>query len=404
MRFSFSFLGILCMISVAEAKSAAGTTSPKHFPSAPGYCQYYPHWKDCETNTGLQKLENFLQKYPSELAAQSVVAFDWDGTLYNEHLKVARPGPRSGQSVWHIWGGEHLAKYPADGRYNFLFPSFKQFLPGGSRLDYQGWADAVAAQDNYLENQFSELSEDTKTGAIQTTGLPQGVYDKFSQIATMEAGMTFGEFRKGVNGYLSDYPAKDNAFTKMFDILHRLEVQGFKVWIITGSNPYFISNVITGDGGVNQMGLGYSVFPRCQAWMQSGPESQSVESFFAQCPIAGNGAVWSGYSAPFALQYDARNFNTLGASYKMAIDRYGKWFAAQHIMQTEGHHPIVLYAGNSNGDWSLMSRVLTNKKEEIGAPQGTFGIFVQPAQGSDFRDLMEKHCQESQCLDVEDPQ
>lgn len=404
MRYLFGVLGFFCVFSVAQAKS---TPAAAFFSMTPRYCRYYPHWKDCAINAGLQKLEHFLQKYPRALATQSVVAFDWDGTLYDEHFNVARSKPRSGQSVWHIWGAEHLAKPLSNARYPFLFPAFKQFFPGGHRLNYQGWAAAVAAQDNYLENQFGEWSEATnprrEAGQMHTTGLPQGAYDKFSQIATMEAGMTFKEFRKGINGYLRDYPAKEHAFIKMFDILHRLELQGFNVWIITGSNPYFVSNVITGESGVNQIGLGYTVFPRCQAWMQRGPQNQGAEHFFKECPIAGNAAVWPGASAPFALQYDARNFNTLDPSYKMAVDGYGKWFAAQHIMRAEGHHPIVLYAGNSNGDWSLMRRVLSNKKEEIGAPQGTFGIFVQPARGSDFRDLMEKQCQEGQCLEVEAP-
>ena len=366
--------------------------------AGPSYCQYYPHWKNCAISPQLKKLERFIQKYQST-ADRYTVAFDWDGTLYNEHVPVNENGKRvvrSGQSVWHLWGAEQLLK-PSHADIAFLFPSFKQYKSDGKTIDYQAWHDAIDAQDDYVEGQFQQLIE-TDKGALQKTPLPQGIYDKFSQIATFEEGMTLADLQRGVSRYLQDFPAKDNAFLKVMDIFQRLQKVGFHVWIITGSNPYFVANVMNaGPASVNHI-KGLHLMPHCQRLLAH-KDGITPQSFFQNCKIAGNAAQWEGGRSRFARAYDARNFSTLPKGYRMAVDHYGKWFAAQHVVQTE-RRPMVLYVGNSNGDYSLMKRVLANA---FNAPQGTFGVFVQPAAGSDFHHLLQQNCQLQQCIVIDNP-
>ncbi len=371
----------------------------------PEYCQYYPHWSDCASSTKLQKIEAFIEKNKAN-ASNEIAAFDWDGTLYSEHVPITEGGRqmvRSGQSAWHLWGAKEILQHPG-GEFNYLFPSFKQYKEDGVSINYQAWHDNIENMDDYVEGQFKTISEDQASG-VETKGLPQGVYDKFSQIAMFEQGMRFQQVKCGLGHYLKSFPAKNFAFLKMFDLMHRLEVAGFRIWIITGSNPYFVSNLITNDkNGVNSLS-DYNVLPQCQALMDKTKSQLShltPDQFFQHCTIAGNAAVWAGGKSRFAHRYDDRNFNTAPAGDKLAIDHYGKWFAAQHIVKLEGK-PIVLYAGNSDGDYSLMKRVLANA---FSAPSGTFGVFVQPDMhgGQDLKYLFEHECQQDACIDVESPE
>lgn len=387
---------VLCLVAL----SASAETK------APDYCQYYPHWSNCATSTDLKKLEVFIDKYQADASKYSV-AFDWDGTLYNEKIPVKENGKtlkRSGQSVWHIWGANQIIS-KHDAAVNQLFPSFKQMNADDKTINYQAWADNIKYLDNYAEGLFKTYGED-RAGVARETKVPDDVYDKFSAIASFEVGMTFGQMREYLGQYLADYSAKQNAFLKMFDVMHRLSSAGFHVWIITGSNPYFVANVLTdGKDSVNGIkDLGYTLLPSCQEYMDKSDQDLAEltpEQFFTACPIAGNANVWPGGDAKIVRRYDARNFNHAD-DYVMAIDRYGKWLTAQHIVDTT-KHPLIFYAGNSDGDYNLMKQILANKFK---APHGTFGVFVQPNLhdgGRLLTYLYQHRCTKEQCIKVSKP-
>lgn len=379
-------IGILCLFTISNG-FANKTES---------YCRYYPHWSDCKSNQALKQIEVFIQRYKG-LEKRYAVAFDWDGTLYDERIPVVsgkQTQYRSGQSVWHQWAAQQLLR--ADKRNDFLFPSFRQIDRAG-KVDYVAWSHAIREYDDFLEGSFKTEANDNEN-QLDFVKVPADAYDKFMQIVTFEAGMTPLEMMHGVHRYLANYPSKRYAIYKTLDVMARLQQAGFQVLVITGSNPYFIAQVLT-DKQNGIASLGYKpLFPSCQRfmWHMNQNKRSTANDFFAACPILGNAAVWRGGATRFARQYDDRNFVEVNQPIRLIVDGYGKFIAAKHWV-TNSHRPIVLYAGNSDGDMSLMRRVLNNIFK---VPHGTFGVFVQPNAhgGHRLTQLYLRQCQAGQCL------
>ena len=366
----------LALLALVSANSWAG-------PLVTNCHQYYPHWCSKPGQAmpqQLQAIESFLS---SHKPADGPMAFDWDGTLYNEKIPVTVNGQHmklAGQPAWFIWGAQQVANHEQG-----LFPAFKQVTAEGA-VDYKAWAHAITDQTLYLEGQFKSLTDSAAHG-LQATALPQGVYDKFAQTAVFEAGMTFKGMQNSIGAFLKTAPTSKYEFEKMMDIVHRVGALGYSVWIITGSNPYYVANLIDSIDANND--LGYTIFPGCYNYMQGvkdGSSELSPEAFFTHCKIAGNASTWPGKNQPFSNEYDARNV-AVGTDLKsdcqqyakskqckLAVDRFGKLLAAQHIASLEHGKPIILYAGNSDGDYSLMNHVLASQKH--------FGIFVRPDYGN----------------------
>lgn len=341
-------------------------------------CKNYPHW-DCSNPTAaktIAMLENFISAHPHK----GIAAFDWDGTLYDEHL----PNPdnandqRSGQSVWHIWAANHLNAY------HYLFPSFKTGVG-----DNATQAADIKRQDDYLEAKtLQPVSQE------QALELHPRDYDKFSQLIKFESGMTLEQMRTGINAYLKDYSPKNYAYKKMLDIVQRLTDTGFTVWIVSGSNTYYLANLLTAPRGINAV-LSYNIFAACE------PQANNLQSFLHKCFIAGNASkLWRTRAQQyrFSAVYDDRFLNVeLKPNERTSIDNYGKQLVLRALSK-QFKLPVVFYAGNSDGDYDAMSYVLNESRDAM-------GIFVEPARSHSklLKPLLDAAMCKDRCIDIEDP-
>ncbi|MCP4689540.1 MAG: haloacid dehalogenase-like hydrolase, partial [Desulfobacterales bacterium] len=308
---------------------------------AGGSKERYPHW-DANDPT-IATIDSFIQAHKGK---GYVAAFDWDGTLYSETIEVKgeihKGATRSGQSNWHLWGARQGH-----------FPAFK--TKDGDHLA------TVVRRDDYLEG---------KTNASLSG------YSKFSQIATFEAGMTPSEMRQGVRAYARDYPPGDYAYLKMLDIVRQFIENGFQVWIVTGSNPYFVMSILE---TIDET-MGYNLLAKgCD------PTRPDLE----KCRIVGNCARLSP-EGRFTMVYNDRFVRINDASHpyfleRNIIDGAGKAVAIRNFIEPGAGKPVVFYAGNSGGDYESVQYVLNQKdlKTLVAAvnPRGTLTDLVARYQG-----------------------
>ncbi len=278
-------------------------------------CSQYPNW-DCADPT-LRRIDSFIQ---TDQGQCYVVATDWDGTLYSETIHI-RAGdihsgtPRGGQSIWHLWGAQ------------------RGYFPAFNTADGD-WIENTIERDDYLEGK---------------TNAEAGEYSKFSQIAAFEAGMTPQEMHEGVQAYLEDYPSEEYAYLNMLDVLQQFKNHGFQLWIITGSNPYFVASLVN---DLDQT-LGYDL-------LAEGCDPGDPD--LALCRIVGNGAKQSP-DGRFTMVYDDRfvtldDANTSFLLERHIVDGAGKAVAIRHYIETQAHNSVVFYAGNSGGDYEAVEYVL----------------------------------------------
>lgn len=347
-----------------------------------------------------QKIRQFLQ---SQNPTNSLVAFDWDGTLYNEKIPTTTPLHHpvilGGQAGWIMWSANRIfhCSQPACSSRSW-FPSFEQYDSDG-KIDYKKWAMSLAERDLFLEGRYSEIQK-TLPQNITSQPITFSVYDKYMQAAGMASGMSLYTLSQSVQAYLK---GSHQQFTSILNVVRAAERRHFKVWIITGSNPYYVANVIYHID--EKLPAKKRVLRSCFKLMQKVLHNKATQlrpaAFFTQCPIAGNASTWSGGSGPFSNQYDDRNV-TNGTQFKhdcaklspnnickMAVDGLGKEYALQHIEHSEGKS-IVLYAGNSDGDVYIMQHVLHH---------GGFGVFVNPNYGDTKGALMKMYlrCKYKKC-------
>ena len=180
--------------------------------------------------------------------------------------------------------------------------------------------------------------------------------------------------------------------------MQRLQDASFNIWVVTGSNPYFVATLIHRL----DTKMGYHIMPQCSNYVDgilNHTTTFNSDTFFNQCHIAGNADIVSASNTITAV-YDNRNnpVPKLGNHLDFAIvDHFGKSLAAQHIIKSTG--PIVLYAGNSNGDYSLMTELLNH---QTGESSKVLGIFVQP-NGDRLTSLLnDPICSQDQCIKVDD--
>ncbi|MFN3235269.1 MAG: hypothetical protein ACE365_07680 [Gammaproteobacteria bacterium] len=316
------------------------------------HCENYPHWK-CN-NAELVKIDQFLQKHANK---GYVAAFDWDGTLYEQDI-VVKPGDvhagdtRSGQSIWHLWGAKH--------------GYFPEFVTRSGKT-----ANNVALRDDYIEGK---------------TNISADAYSKFSQIAVYEAGMTPEEMHQGVSDYAKRYPPKNYGYFKMLDVMQAFKNHGYQVWIVTGSNPYFIATLLE---NLDQT-LGYNLLPKgCDA----------KHPRISACHIAGNEAKLSP-NGKFTMVYDDRFVDVASPNGPLYLERNivdgpGKTIVMKNYIKKKSHKPIVFYAGNSGGDYEIVQYVL-NQSNGLDA----FVVAVNPV--GTLTDLVKKYVPQGKLAVVSD--
>lgn len=177
----------------------------------------YPHWNfdNKETYLKLERINNFIENNKGK---HVLAVFDWDGTLYNEHIPVKEMDNNeyAGQPAFYIWG----ANNPNDFKFK-IFPMY--WTKDG---DFKA---NVIQEDKYLEGH---------------TNINADGYSKFIQTSMFTAGMTQKELEIAVNKFLDQYKPEKYAFLPMLDVLQKMENEGFDVWIITGSNQHFVGTML----------------------------------------------------------------------------------------------------------------------------------------------------------------
>ncbi|MCP4474319.1 MAG: haloacid dehalogenase-like hydrolase [Gammaproteobacteria bacterium] len=339
-------------------------------------CSNYPHWdgswgpgtKCSQHNAALVNIDNFIK---ANAGKGYVAAFDWDGTLYGEQIPLKAPSRLKGQTFsgdasWAIWAA-------STGK---VFPAFK--------------SDANALINNVLYTEG-------KTNAVL------GSYSDFSHAATYETGMTPTTLKRSVNAYLNVYPARQWVFLPMMDIMQRLHDSGFKLWIITGSNPYYVATVLNSIEKNNRYRdkkrYDFGILPTSAT---AAPQCKAIR--YSGC-IAGNATTLAGgkFTAIYNDRFVAEKSRPALYYARYTIDGPGKVLVIQNYIQRVMAKPVILYAGNSGGDYQAFMYVLkrhltsfdpTTKQYHLSG----LTIAVQPQNESSFSalaDIMVEHKSDS---------
>jgi hypothetical protein len=356
---------IICLTSASLSASATSTELAK----------LYPGWvkknviKDL---SALNRIHDFILKYKDQ---SKIAVFDFDGTLYNQDVQVhekfgARDANKNkamikaGQPVWHIWAANNYNKKALKGLNLFpLYRNDSQFVDPQTGCE----GDACPLFDLILKDDYLEH---------KTNQDPKG-FHKFGQIATLEAGMTPLSMAKGLSIFLNDYPVRRHAMTAVLDVLQNMLNNGFKVWVVSGSNPHLIAATLKKiQDEMTEFNYDFGDLAKVP-YQPSSKDGSSIHS-----RIIGNFAKV--VNGKFSAAYDDRYipFSKYGQIY--ANMKYGKRLAVRNFIEEfDGPEKgmrgeAVFCAGNSGGDLEMMYEVLDkNKLRESSA----LGLTVNASSG-----------------------
>lgn len=353
----------------------------------------YPSWVEFEDDKdmmeALRNIEKVVQKFEGE---GRVAVFDWDGTLYHEKIKVKQPselkyipedtelyydytkGSRSpniheaGQPVWQIWAASHASNGTSNYRdLNLVSLRMNDLLsPADNFDDIVDFTNRLEGEMHYSKGELVKMNE----------------YVKFAQISIFEASMRPKDMHEAVKGFLLDYPPCDYAFFPALDIFHRLVEAGFKVWIVTGSNPYYVKPVIKAiekqcrrpDDSTYDFGYNDAVY---------NPDTDRMYGNFAIISDGKFGVLLDDNRLDdYRVDFDpkANRFldhkNPADAKRLAEIrqkdgrfinNKFGKTVAVGgYIEQEREKAKVAVLMGNSGSDGAMMTYVLNNHKDAIG--------------------------------------
>lgn len=308
----------------------------------------YPHWPtDDASRRQLEAIEDFIIR---NSGAGKAAVFDWDGTLYSEKLRIKNAPiglrhperPRAAQPAWHIWAASQLQQQDR----RDLFPAFRTAESQEER------ARNLLQRDDYLEAMFDNRPDDVS---------------KFLQISTLEAGMQPATLARYLGAYAKAYDPCVFAIYPMMDVMQRFADNGFSVWIVTGSNPYFVAAMLA------------HVERNCR-FDGKRPYRFKVAKGAAYDPafdhIIGNGAELLA-DGTFSQSFDGRFFRRTeqeaDAQLYVVADE-GKRVAVQRWIEQGHREQVVFVAGNSDGDDAMARYVL----DKGATGTAVFAIGVNP--------------------------
>ncbi len=330
--------GVLIPIFLLAALALLSTGSA----FARGLLAEYPHWPKDQL-AALLRIDRFVERN----AGKGMIAvFDFDGTICSEQYPVAGLELRSGQSAWRIWVANHLERFPR------AFPKLR--LHDSTAAD----RERILLHDNLLEGYTN----------VRAAG-----YMKFSQLACFETGMSISELDETVQPFFTDYPPRKFVFLPMLDLLQRLLDKGFRVWVVTGSSPWFVRSFLdkaarecTREGGLSYdfkgiLGEGVGIYSRAN------PTGSRILGHF---PLLDKHGRLSGVFDDRAFRFPDGRLTTL--------EREGKVSALENWIEKQENGRAGFFAGNSDGDAKLMETILSRPD--------TLGLFVNP-RGDTFKGL-----------------
>ncbi|MCP3940745.1 MAG: hypothetical protein GY710_04595 [Desulfobacteraceae bacterium] len=318
MKWITNLLGYLfiVLIAVVMTGSTAQPQSKSHI--VPLLKSAYPHWNfnKKDTYAKLLKINAFIEKNKNK---NNIAIFDWDGTLYNENIPVKELNniKYAGQPAWYMWMALNKDKF------NFaVFPMF--ITEDGDFLKN------VINFNKYLENE---------------TNIPSHGFSKFIATPLFTAGMTPQSVTDGVMSFLKVYKPEKYAFLPMLDIMQKMVDSGYNVWIITGSNQYFVASQIQ----YIEKNINYTKNKKYNFKISTAPYNPETGH------IAGNGLKLM-KNGNISVVYDNRYVkNPYGKLY--IVDEQGKAVVARNL-EKKNNSKVVFAAGNSGGDYNGIKYVL----------------------------------------------
>ncbi|MCP4177485.1 MAG: hypothetical protein GY756_06945 [bacterium] len=216
------------------------------------------------------------------------------------------------------------------------------------------------------------------------TNVKADMYSKFIQTAIFTAGMTPGELDTSVYKFLLSYPPEKYAFLPMLDVVQKMENTGYNVWIVTGSNQYFVGAMLK----YIQKHLDYTEGVKYDFSKILSP----VKNTKIPMHIAGNGLKLL-KNGTFSLAYDdVFTKNKKGDLF--IVDHLGKVAAVENIQRWEGDTALFI-GGNSDGDFNDTKYIINGNKE-------AFGIEVNPSSSSQLLKFSNAHSNQIVILMPED--
>ncbi len=180
--------------------------------------------------------------------------------------------------------------------------------------------------------------------------------------------MTPVNMSEAVMEFLKVYQPEKYAFMPMLDVLQKMVNSGYKVWIITGSNQYFVAAML----GYIEKNMNYTKNEKYDFNICKVPFDPETGH------IAGNGLKML-EDDKFSVVYDNRYVtNPEGKLY--IVDEYGKEIVIKNLEKREKTEAKFV-AGNSGGDF-YDTRYVVEKP-------GTIAIAVEPR--GDLKDVVDNY-------------
>ena len=299
----------------------------------------YPHWNF--TNVAeykkLEKIDNFIEANKNQGYG---AVFDWDGTIVDEFLFVKEEPSiiNSSQMNWYIWTAYNANKYKFA-----IFPKYS------------------SDSNKFPKNFIDEIKYIIKEG-----------YSQYNRTLYFITGMLPEQIVETTNGYFQEYPPSKIVNYRMLDVMQKMVDSGFNVWIITGSNPYYISAMIDWI----EKNLKYSDNTNYKFNISTIPFDITKGKIVGNTvKISNEETFLETYNDIFIKNKENKPYYTVGK---------GKTVALENYVSKRIENDIIFSAGNSSGDYYMMEYVL-NKNNSL-------GIFVNP-KGSLVK-LLEKYPKE----------
>ncbi|HBM16395.1 MAG TPA: hypothetical protein DD381_08665 [Lentisphaeria bacterium] len=337
----------------------------------------YPHW-NLDDKTQLEKVEKidaFIEKNKDK---GYLAVFDWDGTLYCEKIPMkelsAPENIYGGQAGFYIWGAFNSDK----------FDSFKLFPVFNTQSG--NFKEDVLQKVKVVE---SRLFDGMQNEALPPSmpGKPYLVYNadeysKFSLGTTiLLLGMTPFELQMSESKYFEAYSPAKYAFLPMMDILQKMCDSKYNVWIITGSSPYFVANMLS----YLQQNVSYTSSRNYNFSNIIASKDNNYDP--SQSHIAGNGTKLTKngtFSAVYEDSFLVNDFiNNSGLLY--VTDKQGKYLVIANL-ESKFKTNAAFVAGNTDGDLFDTSYVL----EESKLSPDTLAICVAPPETSKIYQYLQK--------------
>ncbi|MCP3967140.1 MAG: hypothetical protein GY750_01270 [Lentisphaerae bacterium] len=309
------FPGTAKLLAILMLVITIGTYSTPSHASAPQKTDY-PHWNfhDKSAYKKLKRINSFIEKNKDK---QVIAVFDWDGTLFYERLSEPEMGGEyPGQPAFYLWMLKNASTL-----------SFKPF-PMQDTVDNK-FKENIISFTRYIEGR---------------TNVPWQGYPTFIANSLVLAGMTPENIIEGVQQFLDSQETKHLFYFPMLDVLQKFVDSGIEVWIITGSNQYFVAAIIK----YIEDNFKYSSDRNYNFAISSSPYDSATGH------IAGN-SLKRLKNGKFSNFYDDMYVRSPDGKLYI-VNETGKLIVMRNLENCTGK-TIEFAAGNSGGDYSMINYV-----------------------------------------------